>query len=111
MPELAEVERARKSLHQGAVGKTITDAASHPDEIVFGSKADAERFVCLLLLPCYTLVLFLRVCDRSIQPEAIKGRKILDVQRKGKQFWMLLNGEGPREYPFKLVSLLSLLSP
>lgn len=45
MPELPEVERARKVLHAGAVGKTVTDAASVMDEIVFGSKETAERFV------------------------------------------------------------------
>lgn len=45
MPELPEVERARKAIYRGTVGMIIIDAASAVDPIVFGSEAVALRFV------------------------------------------------------------------
>jgi len=65
MPELPEVERARKYLLP-FVGKTIIRAKAPEDTIVF-SKQDSQNVV-----------------------KNILGKKILDVKRHGKVFWLEL---------------------
>jgi len=71
MPELAEVERSRKLLEQVALGKTIKSVRTKQDEIVY-------------------------VGNAREQMDTLVGRKVLAVKRKGKQFYMLLDGSGPQ---------------
>ncbi|ORX50711.1 hypothetical protein BCR36DRAFT_268410, partial [Piromyces finnis] len=65
MPELPEVERAKKYL-EPFIGKTIIKAKAPIDTIVF-SKQDSQDVV-----------------------KSILGKKILDVKRHGKVFWIEL---------------------
>ncbi|KAJ2829481.1 hypothetical protein IWW50_000824 [Coemansia erecta] len=68
MPELPDVERARKLLHERCVGRKITQVSAADDSIVFAgaSKTDIEA--------------------------QLLGRTVLGSGRRGKQFWLLLSG-------------------
>ncbi|KAJ2721875.1 hypothetical protein GGI07_003666 [Coemansia sp. Benny D115] len=68
MPELPEVERARRMLHSRCVNKEITWARSVDDAMVFPEK---------------------RGHSLAIQ---LKGRKVVDTGRRGKLFWLVLSG-------------------
>ncbi|TYJ51648.1 formamidopyrimidine-DNA glycosylase [Cryptococcus floricola] len=74
MPELPEVERARKLIQETCVGYTIADVDSVEDKIVYTAGTDHEEFA-----------------------DEIKGRTITGCERKGKTFWMTLSGDG--RYP------------
>ncbi|WVQ77293.1 formamidopyrimidine-DNA glycosylase [Cryptococcus sp. DSM 104548] len=74
MPELPEVERARKLIEESCRGYTIADVDSVEDKIVYTAGTDHEEFA-----------------------REIKGRTITGCERKGKTFWMTLSGEG--RYP------------
>ncbi|KAJ2492107.1 hypothetical protein IWW37_001684 [Coemansia sp. RSA 2050] len=68
MPELPEVERARKLLQTCCIGKEISSVTAADDIIVFTN-------------------------ERGHELEALlSGRKLLDVGRRGKQFWLTLSG-------------------
>ncbi|KAJ3289754.1 hypothetical protein HDU79_003802 [Rhizoclosmatium sp. JEL0117] len=73
MPELPEVERARRHLHRLCVGKIITSATGTPDEIVYTPKAalTGESFAAHLT-----------------------GNKVTDSFRRGKYFGLTLE-RGP----------------
>ncbi|KAI8610247.1 DNA glycosylase/AP lyase [Chytriomyces sp. MP71] len=74
MPELPEVERARRQLHDIAHGKTITRVEAFEDTIVFCDGCTSERFSATLT-----------------------GAKVVGTGRRGKNFWLEL-GECD-EYP------------
>jgi formamidopyrimidine-DNA glycosylase len=73
MPELPEVESARRRAEAALAGHRITEVAVVPDRIVFAG-VSAPRFAA-----------------------ALRGRRVLKVHRKGKQLWMQLD-----ERPFPL---------
>lgn len=64
MPELPEVERARKSLEQVGKGRLISDIITFEDSIVFSGITHQEFAT------------------------SVKGKKVLDVKRKGKNFYV-----------------------
>ena len=64
MPELPEVERARKSLEQVAKGNIISEILTSEDSIVFANTTH-EEFA-----------------------QSVKGKKCLEVKRKGKNFYV-----------------------
>lgn len=68
MPELPDVERARKRLHERCVGHTIATVAALEDPIMFPNERGAELEALL------------------------EGRRILGTGRRGKQFWLALSG-------------------
>ncbi|KAJ1854996.1 hypothetical protein GGH12_001138 [Coemansia sp. RSA 1822] len=68
MPELPDVERARKLLHERCVGHKITRVCAIDDSIVFVGVGKADIEAQLL------------------------GRKVVGSGRRGKQFWLLLSG-------------------
>ncbi|KAJ1821556.1 hypothetical protein GGH91_004117 [Coemansia sp. RSA 2671] len=68
MPELPDVERARKLLQACCVGKKISNVTAADDSIVFTNERGRELETLLA------------------------GRKLLDVGRRGKQFWLTLSG-------------------
>ncbi|KAF5842509.1 Formamidopyrimidine-DNA glycosylase N-terminal domain-containing protein [Dunaliella salina] len=70
MPEGPEVESARVLVHNNLAGLRITQAIVADDEKVFVN------------------------CKDTLQ-SALEGRKLLEVKRKGKYLWFLLDGEGP----------------
>jgi formamidopyrimidine-DNA glycosylase len=67
MPELPEVERARRCAEAALSGHRILEVAAAPDRIVFAGVSPA-RFAA-----------------------ALRGRRILKVHRKGKHLWMQLD--------------------
>ena len=67
MPELPEVEEARRIAHRAAVGRRITEVECAPDPIVF------ER------LPLARM------------RQALLGRRVLAVRRHGKHLWLELD--------------------
>ncbi|KAK6905408.1 formamidopyrimidine-DNA glycosylase [Kwoniella mangroviensis CBS 8507] len=71
MPELPEVERARKLIHETCKGYKIKSVDSVEDKIVFTGGDDHKSFV-----------------------QEITGRTITGCERKGKTFWMTLSGKG-----------------
>ncbi|KAJ1932684.1 hypothetical protein GGF37_006976, partial [Kickxella alabastrina] len=68
MPELPEVERARRLLHSRCINKEITWVRATDDTMVFPEKRG------------HSLSLML------------KGRRVIDTGRRGKQFWLVLSG-------------------
>ncbi|KAJ2865351.1 hypothetical protein GGH94_002304 [Coemansia aciculifera] len=68
MPELPEVERARRLLQARCVGKKIMKVIAADDSIVFTNERGSELETLL------------------------SGRKLLDAGRRGKQFWLTLSG-------------------
>ncbi|THH11792.1 hypothetical protein EW145_g432 [Phellinidium pouzarii] len=70
MPELPEVDRAAKLVKAHAQGKSITRVETNEDSIVFSGVTNIE----------FT--------------EEIQGRKVEDVRRYGKVFFLELAGEG-----------------
>ncbi|KAJ2157859.1 hypothetical protein GGF46_004195 [Coemansia sp. RSA 552] len=68
MPELPDVERARKLLHARCVGRKIVGVDAADDSIVFVGKTRAE-------------------VARHLQGHSVTG-----TGRRGKQFWLLLTG-------------------
>lgn len=70
MPELPEVDRAADTIRDVAKDKIIEKVDTVEDNIVF-SGADHETFA-----------------------KELTGRKVLDVKRHGKVFWLVLDGEG-----------------
>ncbi|WWC66757.1 formamidopyrimidine-DNA glycosylase [Kwoniella pini CBS 10737] len=71
MPELPEVERARKLIHETCRGYKIKKVNSTEDKIVYTGGNDHEAFA-----------------------KEISGRTITGCERKGKTFWMTLSGKG-----------------
>ncbi|WWC58329.1 formamidopyrimidine-DNA glycosylase [Kwoniella dejecticola CBS 10117] len=71
MPELPEVERARKLIHETCKGYKIKKVKSTEDKIVYTGGDDHETFA-----------------------KEISGRTITGCERKGKTFWMTLSGKG-----------------
>ncbi|WVR03668.1 formamidopyrimidine-DNA glycosylase [Kwoniella sp. DSM 27419] len=71
MPELPEVERARKLIHETCRGYKIESVDSTEDKIVYTGGTNHEDFA-----------------------KEITGRTILNAERKGKTFWMNLSGDG-----------------
>ncbi|KAJ3382281.1 hypothetical protein HDU84_004390 [Entophlyctis sp. JEL0112] len=71
MPELPEVERARKMCHDRCVGATITNVVAFDDTIVFADGTTAESFAA-----------------------ALTNRKVVDTFRRGKMFALILDGKG-----------------
>ncbi len=67
MPELPEVERGRKIAERALVGKTIERVATVTDDIVYAN-VTPRRFAA-----------------------ALRGRKVLAAQRKGKYLWLELD--------------------
>ncbi|KXS21693.1 hypothetical protein M427DRAFT_93162 [Gonapodya prolifera JEL478] len=67
MPELPEVERMRRILHDKCVGKKIVSVAAEEDTIVF-ENCDSKQFEAELL-----------------------GKTVVAAGRKGKCFWLELN--------------------
>jgi formamidopyrimidine-DNA glycosylase len=67
MPELPEVERARRQVEAALAGQVIVEVAVVPDRIVFAG-VSAAKFAA-----------------------ALRGRRVLKVHRKGKQLWMQLD--------------------
>ena len=73
MPELAEVETVCRVMRDVLVGKRITRVELVPDTIVFQSAAGAIE-------------------------DALVGRTVRSVGRRGKTFWITLAGPGPTVY-------------
>ncbi|CAE6415665.1 unnamed protein product [Rhizoctonia solani] len=71
MPELPEVERAAKLTHHVAVGRTIDKVETREDTIVYTGGITHEEFA-----------------------KEITGRKVLNVGRYGKVFYIELDGPG-----------------
>ncbi|WVW82031.1 formamidopyrimidine-DNA glycosylase [Kwoniella bestiolae CBS 10118] len=71
MPELPEVERARKLIHETCKGYKIKSVDSVEDKIVYTGGDDHGAFA-----------------------KEISGRTITGCERKGKTFWMTLSGKG-----------------
>lgn len=71
MPELAEVETVCRVMRHALQGKRITQVEVVPDPVVFAAHS-----------------------PKSIQ-KALLGRMVRAVGRRGKFFWLTLNGEGP----------------
>ncbi|CAD6579636.1 MAG: hypothetical protein TREMPRED_002533 [Tremellales sp. Tagirdzhanova-0007] len=71
MPELPEVERARKLIQDSCLGYKIKKVEAKEDKIVFTGGTTHESFAT-----------------------AIEGRTITGCERKGKTFWMTLSGDG-----------------
>jgi formamidopyrimidine-DNA glycosylase len=67
MPELPEVERARREVQRGTAGRTIVKVATVADPIVYSGVPPA------------------RVAS------ALRGRRIVAIRRKGKHLWMELD--------------------
>ncbi|OXG10482.1 formamidopyrimidine-DNA glycosylase [Cryptococcus neoformans Tu401-1] len=74
MPELPEVERARKLIEDSCQGYKIVSVDAQEDSIIFTGGTDHNEFA-----------------------KEITGRTITGCERKGKTFWMTLSGEG--RYP------------
>jgi formamidopyrimidine-DNA glycosylase len=70
MPELAEVEAARRALERALLGRIISSAECSPDEIVLQGAAPEE------------------VQNRLV------GARVQAIGRKGKAFWIELEGRG-----------------
>ena len=70
MPELPEVETARRALQRAARGRRITRVAAQDDRIVF-TGVTARRFAV-----------------------ALRGRRVEEVHRRGKHLWFVLD-RGP----------------
>ncbi|KAJ1864388.1 hypothetical protein LPJ78_003403 [Coemansia sp. RSA 989] len=62
MPELPDVEQARKLLHERCVGRKLTQVRAASDSIVFAGATDLES--------------------------RLRGRKMVGSGRRGKQFWL-----------------------
>ncbi|ORY22697.1 hypothetical protein BCR39DRAFT_551063 [Naematelia encephala] len=77
MPELPEVERARKLIQDTCRGYKIASVDSTPDTIVYTGGDDHEAFACPIL-----------------SAKEMLGRTIESCERKGKIFWMNLSGQG-----------------
>ncbi|KAJ3175352.1 hypothetical protein HDU87_006304 [Geranomyces variabilis] len=69
MPELPEVERARKLIHDAFVGQTICAVTTFADDIVFSECTNVDF-------------------------EGLDGRTLVDTGRRGKIFYLLLD-KGP----------------
>lgn len=69
MPELPEVETVRRLLHQTLVGRTVVEVEAAPDEIVY--EGLSPEVVC----------------------SAVLGRSVVGTGRKGKIFWIELDGK------------------
>jgi formamidopyrimidine-DNA glycosylase len=67
MPELPEVETARRRLERALRGRRIVDVATVPDPLVYAG-VSPRRFA-----------------------RALRGRRVLGVKRKGKHLWMELD--------------------
>ncbi|KAF8710659.1 Formamidopyrimidine-DNA glycosylase H2TH domain, partial [Rhizoctonia solani] len=80
MPELPEVERAAKLTRHVAVGRTIDKVETLEDTIVYTGGITHDEFA--------TDGLWRR------QAKEITGRKVLDVGRYGKVFYIMLEGPG-----------------
>ncbi|KAE8540608.1 formamidopyrimidine-DNA glycosylase [Cryptococcus gattii VGV] len=74
MPELPEVERARKLIEDSCKGYRIASVDAQEDRIIFTGGIDHNEFA-----------------------KEITGRTITGCERKGKMFWITLSGEG--RYP------------
>ncbi|KAJ9103600.1 hypothetical protein QFC20_004756 [Naganishia adeliensis] len=72
MPELPEVERARKLIEETCKGYKIAHVDTHEDKIVYTGGITHEDYA-----------------------KALVGRTITGCSRKGKMLWMDLSGEGP----------------
>lgn len=71
MPELPEVERARRILQRAAVSRRIVAVRCADDPIVFDRVAAAQIM------------------------DALLGREVLAAMRRGKHVWLEMSGEGP----------------
>jgi formamidopyrimidine-DNA glycosylase len=71
MPELPEVETVCRSIRHALQGKRITQVEVVPDALVFGGAR-----------------------PRAIE-QALVGRTLQAVGRRGKFFWLVLSGDGP----------------
>jgi formamidopyrimidine-DNA glycosylase len=71
MPELPEVETVRRLMHGVLVGQRIERVEVVRDEIVFSKHAPTAIEAALV------------------------GRTVRDVGRRGKYFWLVLDGDGP----------------
>jgi len=71
MPELPEVETVCRVMRTSLEGRLITHVEVVPDPIVFGGHS-----------------------AKAVE-EALAGRTVQSVGRRGKLFWMVLSGEGP----------------
>jgi formamidopyrimidine-DNA glycosylase len=67
MPELPEVETARKRIDQASVGKKIVSVSASPDDLVF-DEAKSTKF-----------------------KKTLEGSKVIGTDRRGKYFWLKLN--------------------
>ncbi|KAG8998907.1 hypothetical protein FRB90_012201 [Tulasnella sp. 427] len=70
MPELPEVDKAAKTIKAGAKDRLIEKVDAVEDTIVFSG------------------------VDHNTFAKELTGRKIVDVKRHGKVFWLVLDGEG-----------------
>ena len=71
MPELPEVETVCRVMRRSLQGRRITGVEVVPDTIVFGSHS-----------------------PKAVE-DALAGRTVKSVGRRGKYFWLVLSGEGP----------------
>uniref|UniRef100_A0A383VM22 Formamidopyrimidine-DNA glycosylase catalytic domain-containing protein n=1 Tax=Tetradesmus obliquus TaxID=3088 RepID=A0A383VM22_TETOB len=71
MPELPEVEAARRILEEHCVGREITLVDAAEDEKIFGGSSPQQLVA------------------------ALQGRRLLAAGRKGKNLWLSLEGAGP----------------
>ncbi|WWD16349.1 formamidopyrimidine-DNA glycosylase [Kwoniella shandongensis] len=71
MPELPEVERARKLIQESCKGYKIKSVDAREDKIVYTGGTDHNDFA-----------------------KEVTGRTITGCERKGKTFWMTLSGKG-----------------
>ncbi|MCO5609629.1 hypothetical protein L7F22_063859 [Adiantum nelumboides] len=82
MPELPEVEAARKAVHESCCGRRILQASVANDSIVID-----------------------RV-EPSVLESALVGRSILGAHRKGKNLWLELDARPWLSFQFALVSIV-----
>lgn len=98
MPELPEVNRVANILKGAALGKTVDSVTTTEDSIIYCdgitnvdfvrvSFGDATSLEQGLLANCL-------LWTWLIQEKELKGRKIVDVGRRGKVFFLKLSGEG-----------------
>jgi formamidopyrimidine-DNA glycosylase len=87
MPELPEVETARRRLERALRGRRIVDVATVPDPIVYRG-VTPRRFA-----------------------EALRGRRVRAVKRKGKHLWMELDRRPWPLFHFGMTGSFELYGP
>lgn len=84
MPEIAEVERGRRLLENAIMNKKIIVVSTQEDPLVFVDDS------------------------ASVLGNALPGRTVLAVNRRGKNIYLRLDGQGPT-LAFHLGSMFALL--